>query len=136
MTTHNRRPEEFRLGDLTPVMRERFRDGIRLFNRREFWEAHEAWEDVWKESIDPQRTLIQGLIQAAAAYHLMLTRPRLTGALRNAEKSLDKLEQMPNVCFGVNIAGLRTALRAAHAEAKKVGQKGLAEIDDSFVAQL
>lgn len=43
--------------------------GIDLFNHGCYWEAHEAWEDLWlplpKEST--LRIFIQGLIQASAA---------------------------------------------------------------------
>ena len=41
-----------------------FRFGIDLYHAGFLWEAHEAWEGVWKESRDP---LIQGLIQMAAS---------------------------------------------------------------------
>src|SRR5437762_3525728 len=46
--------------------------GAQLFNRGEFWEAHEAWEAVWNEARaagDPAGTACaQGLIQVAAAF--------------------------------------------------------------------
>ena len=43
--------------------------GIDLFNHGCYWEAHEAWEDLWLplEKIDPVRIHTQGLIQASAA---------------------------------------------------------------------
>lgn len=43
--------------------------GVDLFNRRYYWEAHEAWELVW-HTCDKARTqglFVQGLIQIAAA---------------------------------------------------------------------
>jgi len=43
--------------------------GVDLFNRRYYWEAHEAWEAFW-HACDKARTqglFIQGLIQIAAA---------------------------------------------------------------------
>jgi hypothetical protein len=43
--------------------------GIDLFNRWYFWEAHEAWEPLWRAhhpQSDPAR-FIQGLISSAAA---------------------------------------------------------------------
>ena len=39
----------------------------------QFWQAHEALETVWRQSAPPERSLWQGLIQAAAA---MLHRER------------------------------------------------------------
>lgn len=48
----------------------RFIEGVRLFNKRDFFEAHEVWEDLWHEMTGPERRFVQGLIQAAVcAYH-------------------------------------------------------------------
>ena len=42
--------------------------GIDLYEARYFWEAHEAWEGIWKASPDAdQRDFLQGLIQLAAS---------------------------------------------------------------------
>lgn len=47
----------------------RYLAGIQLFNRREFFEAHEVWEDLWNECCDTDRRFYQALIQAAVALH-------------------------------------------------------------------
>jgi uncharacterized protein len=61
--------------EATPLPPERWRDnpqylyGVDLFNRRYYWEAHEAWEAFW-HACDKARTqglFIQGLIQISAA---------------------------------------------------------------------
>ena len=44
-------------------------EGIEHFNRCDFFEAHEAWEDVWQEYQGPSRKFYQGLIQVAVALH-------------------------------------------------------------------
>lgn len=41
--------------------------GVVLFNRGDWFEAHEAWEELWQETAAPQRLFYQGLIQAAVA---------------------------------------------------------------------
>jgi len=43
--------------------------GIEYFNECEFFEAHEAWEELWTEYRGPSRRFYQGLIQAAVALH-------------------------------------------------------------------
>ena len=43
--------------------------GIEYFNECEFFEAHEAWEDLWKDTQGEDRPFYQGLIQAAVALH-------------------------------------------------------------------
>ena len=48
----------------------RYLAGILLFNRHEFFEAHEVWEDLWRDCAAEPRRFYQGLIQAAVAvYH-------------------------------------------------------------------
>ncbi len=44
-------------------------EGIRLFNDRYFFEAHEVLEGVWREEHGELRFFLQGLIQICAAYH-------------------------------------------------------------------
>lgn len=44
----------------------RFLAGIVLFNRGDFFEAHEVWERLWMEA-SPEKKFYQGLIQAAVA---------------------------------------------------------------------
>ena len=46
-----------------------YQRGIQLFNAREFYDAHEVWEDVWRESNGMEKQFLQGLIQAAVAFH-------------------------------------------------------------------
>jgi hypothetical protein len=43
--------------------------GIEHFNACDFYEAHEAWEELWADHFGPSRQFYQGLIQAAVALH-------------------------------------------------------------------
>ena len=44
--------------------------GIEHFNRHEFFEAHDIWEELWREMKgDDTRTFYHGLINAAVALH-------------------------------------------------------------------
>ena len=48
----------------------RYLQGVLRFNRAEYFEAHEVWEDLWHDTAGPERRFIQGLIQAAVCvYH-------------------------------------------------------------------
>lgn len=44
------------------------RDGIFYYNHERFWEAHEAWEGVWKKCKGQEKLLLQGLILLAVAF--------------------------------------------------------------------
>lgn len=68
-----------------------FKEGVRLFNERRFFEAHEAWEALWRRmAAGPEREAMQGLIQlAAACHHLVQGNPKgAQGCLENARKHL------------------------------------------------
>jgi predicted metal-dependent hydrolase len=47
----------------------RYLQGIEYFNDREFFSAHEAWEELWIEVQDNSRRFYQGLIQVAVCLH-------------------------------------------------------------------
>jgi uncharacterized protein len=48
----------------------RYLAGIVLFNRHDFFAAHEVWEDLWRDCSAADRRFYQGLIQASVAlYH-------------------------------------------------------------------
>ena len=44
-------------------------EGTALFNRWQFFEAHEVWEDGWRIVDGRDRLLLHGLIQIAAGFH-------------------------------------------------------------------
>ena len=71
-----------------------FQKGRDAFNRGEFFEAHEHWEDVWREFPIAERVGLQGLIQIAAGlHHLRGSRPG--PALKLLDKGLAKLKARP-----------------------------------------
>jgi predicted metal-dependent hydrolase len=45
----------------------RYLAGIILFNRGDYFEAHEVWEDLWMDCAAPEKQFYQGLIQAAVS---------------------------------------------------------------------
>ncbi len=109
---------------LPPEEQEIFDVGIGLFNQDEFWQAHESWETLWHRRPEESRIFYQGLIQAAAAYHLTVERPRISGAVRNFEKSLEKLELFPPRFLGIDVAGLMATMRDARESLRTKGITG------------
>ncbi len=68
--------------------------GVDLFNHGYYWEAHEAWEGLWKRAprASPEAHLLQGLIQLAA----MRIKERAgneRGAHKLRQKALDHLQR-------------------------------------------
>ena len=82
-----------------------YREGIDLFNRGEFWHAHEAWEARWLRSSGCPRQFVQGLIQIAAAL-VHWQRGNHRGLLRNWHKAQIKLSAVPSPYAGIDLAAL------------------------------
>ena len=50
-----------------------FSQGIEQFNRREFYPCHDTLEAIWMDSIEPDKTFYQGILQiAVGCYHILL----------------------------------------------------------------
>jgi predicted metal-dependent hydrolase len=76
---------------------ESFRRGVELYARGELFEAHEAWEELWRaaEPGSADAALLQGLIQCAAAGVKLDSghRNARAAARRIAERALGHLER-------------------------------------------
>jgi len=94
-----------------PDFRTHLLHGIRLFNERQFWHAHEAWETIWLAATSEVKLFLQGLIQLAAAYH-HVQRGTTRGAPRLFEAALRKLAAFPAGYCGIDRAAAEAAARA------------------------
>jgi predicted metal-dependent hydrolase len=80
-------------------------EGIRLFNNREFFQSHEALEEVWTPERGPRRLFLQALIHVAVGfYHSERGNPE--GAIRQLRKGLRKLAGYLPECEGIDTARL------------------------------
>jgi hypothetical protein len=79
----------------------RYLAGILFFNRRDFFEAHEVWEDVWTEASGPERRFYQGLIQAAVALH-HFRNGNVRGALKLYRTGRAYMEPLDERYFGLD----------------------------------
>jgi predicted metal-dependent hydrolase len=90
-------------------------EGRRAFNRGEFYEAHEFWEDVWNEIDDPERLWVQGMIQIATGLH-KLSRDRPDVCMTLLAKAMTKLADSPTAFDGYALGKLKLdAARVYHA---------------------
>lgn len=98
---------------LTSEERKRlFWEGINLFNRGEFYDSHEVWEDVWRSNKPEPRDLFQGLIQVAAAIHQFRDLKRQDGPRRTLAKARQRLEPYAPAACGLDVGSLLTAVGA------------------------
>lgn len=113
-----------------------FLRGIDLFNAGKFWEAHEAWEELWLAAESDVVQFLQGLIQLAAAYH-HVQRGTLSGAVRLFDAALGRLAPFPQEFCGIDRAGAEhSAQQHRQWAAAQVAQRGDASFDGSAYPKL
>ncbi|MFV1950250.1 MAG: DUF309 domain-containing protein [Anaerolineales bacterium] len=81
----------------------RARRGIELFNKGEYFEAHEELEGAWLETQPPERDLYQGILQIGLAYY-HISRGNYGGALKMFHRGQLKLENLSVSMMGINIS--------------------------------
>jgi uncharacterized protein len=79
----------------------RYLAGIVLFNRGDFFEAHEAWEALWMETTGPDKKFYQGLIQAAVAL-CHFCNGNLRGAHKLYHSSRDYMQRYGSPFLGLD----------------------------------
>lgn len=87
------------------------RRGIAHFNAERYFEAHEAFEDLWRAESGARRPLYQGLTQACAGL-VKHQRGQPGPAATLLRRGLDKLEAAPPACrTGIDLPSLIRSLR-------------------------
>jgi predicted metal-dependent hydrolase len=114
--------------DLAPGTQRALLAGAALFNARQFFEAHEAWEDAWLGEDGDTKTLLQALIQLTAAYHkgLVMGSPRgMSTLFAHAGEKFEGLARAAGSLGGVAIAPLVAEAAAGRkaAESWAIGEQ-------------
>jgi predicted metal-dependent hydrolase len=86
-------------------------EGLRCYRSRQFFLAHEHWEDVWRACEGNERLFLQALIQVAVAMH-HFSQGNRAGAASLLRRSLGRLELFPADFAGVEVGRLRESMRA------------------------
>jgi uncharacterized protein len=89
----------------------RYLAGLRLYHQGHYWDSHEEWEEIWRESEGAERHFYQALIQLDAAL-IHTDRGHWGGVANLLARSLSHLEQCPECLLGMDVARLREQLRA------------------------
>lgn len=83
--------------------------GIDLFNHGYYWEAHEAWEGLWRAAPDPEATaMLHGLIKLAAA-GVKARSGNLRGVARHAAGAAELFRPLERPLYGLDPQILRNA---------------------------
>ncbi len=92
-----------------------YEEFVRLFNERDYFEAHEVLEDLWVVEVGELKEFYKGLIMAAVAIcHWERGRPG--AALRLHRLAMQRLARVPAIYEGLDAGELRSALDSLFAE--------------------
>jgi len=115
-------------GELHPQARE----GLRLFNAGEYFEAHEALEDAWNAEEGDAKNLYRGVLQVAVTY-LHITRGNYNGAIKVHGRSQKWLRGLPDICKGIHIRELQMDAERMIKEIQQLGKERIAEFDPALL---
>ena len=111
---------------------ELLRLGIDLYNSGSFFEAHEAWEEVWLDAENSEREFYQGLIQITAAF-VHVIRNEYPGSVRLLDAGISKLARYGVRKEGIELASFVAGARRARESLLGLGEKRLAEFDRGLI---
>lgn len=88
---------------MTDEQKELFLRGIEEFNNRDFFEAHDTWEEVWDEITGETRKFYQGLIHLAVGFYHLTVNVNPKGGFSQLEKGTEKLTPYGDSFLGVEL---------------------------------
>ena len=88
-----------------------------LFNSQKWYEAHDAFEDIWNELDGDERQIIQGILQVSVSqFHL--SKGNLNGAIILLGEGLGRIKKRTYIDLGVDLISfcksLETLLNKLH----------------------
>lgn len=81
--------------------------GIELFNHKEFFLAHEALENAWRQCDPPERDFYRGILQIAVMYY-KIDQKNLNGVTKLYHRQADWLKDFPDDYLEVNLVKLKS----------------------------
>ena len=90
----------------------RLRQGIDLFNREAFFEAHETLESFYQETASENKAFLEGLIGLAAAFRLCCDFSETKGPVRMIYQALIRLENYQPAFLTIDVDRLCQAAEA------------------------
>ena len=79
-----------------------FCNALNLFNDQKWYEAHDAFEDIWNTLDGDERQIIQGILQVAVSqFHL--SKGNLNGATILLGEGLGRIKTRTNINLGIDL---------------------------------
>ena len=77
-------------------------DALNLFNKQKWYEAHDAFEDIWNTLDGDERQIIQGILQVSVS-QFQLSKGNLNGATILLGEGLGRIKNRTNIDFGIDL---------------------------------
>ena len=106
-----------------------FQQGIKAFNEKNFYDAHEYWEELWLDYKLEEAKFIQGLIQLAVSYY-HLYNDNLNGAKSMLRKCLGKFENYDK-SWGIDVNDLKNQVKDVQKHINNISISS--EFKDSYI---
>jgi predicted metal-dependent hydrolase len=121
-----------------PLNREaEFHRGLDAYRAFCHFDAYDIWTVVYKsEENETTRRFLQTLIQVANAMHKVRHNGELRGALHLLERALIKLDDLPDIYAGIDLALFRDATRVCLAEVARLLSIKSVDLANSFLPPL
>ena len=75
---------------------------LNLFNNHEWYEAHDAFEEIWNSVDGDERQIIQGILQVSVSqFHL--SKGNLNGATILLGEGLGRIKNRTNINLGIDL---------------------------------
>ena len=79
-----------------------FLDSLNLFNNQKWYEAHDAFEDIWNTLDGDERQIVQGILQVSVSqFHL--SKGNLNGATILLGEGLGRIKNRTNIDLGIDL---------------------------------
>ena len=79
-----------------------FLNALNLFNNQKWYEAHDAFEDIWNTLDGDERQIIQGILQVSVSqFHL--NKGNLNGATILLGEGLGRIKNRTNINLGIDL---------------------------------
>ena len=79
-----------------------FYNALNLFNNQKWYEAHDAFEDIWNTLDGDERQIIQGILQVSVSqFHL--SKGNLNGATILLGEGLGRIKTRTNINLGIDL---------------------------------
>ena len=91
--------------------KESLQEAIDLFNNQKWYEAHDAFEDIWNDLVGDERQIVQGILQVSVSqFHL--NKGNLNGAMILIGEGLGRIKNRVSEDLEIDLVLLCNSLES------------------------